>query len=423
MARPSLGSSWWVLSAITLAAAVLGVCLADTVAVAVGVALPASALCSLAALWASARRAKAALRLDPGAAFVHALVTSSIAIFVAFGIVLVHAYPTWVHRARYDEDRLVFGEIFVVPLLLMVVLPLAVGVAEALIARSQHRLRAVVRVSVGPLAALVTALAVVGGVRHLARPEPTRSFDRFPVVATVDHAGSEESTTDHPVGDLTLTVACVSYQCPVILRRSSQGAPPVAWSPRPGQYPSVRPGDPLRVRRDARHDLWIVQSPRDARYSRPIAAFRGPALARVDLSLTDFSGDFAPPLGWSVAALLGVALAAWFVRRARSVEAPPPGLADATLGPDGVLHLADGTTLSTTSHESFSPGPVVVDAPPLGGASYRDRATARIVRAGTLARWTASLRDERDVRLALAFSTLVLLGTPMMMAAYLRLLG
>ena len=152
------------------------------------------------------------------------------------------------------------------------------------------------------------------------------------------------------------------------------------------------------------------------------AAFRGPSLQRVNLSVRDFPGEFAPPLGWPIAALLGVVIAAWFVRRARCVDAMPPGpLADATLGADGALLLADGSTRAVGGGAA-PVGPVVVAAATGATAPYRDSAPIDIVRVGTLAQWNDALRDERDVRYALGFSTLVLLGTPMAIAAGLRLL-
>ena len=190
----------------------------------------------------------------------------------------------------------------------------------------------------------------------------------------------------------------------------------------PFRDPTVRNGTHLQVLRDQRHDLWIIQTPALHDRPHPIAAFRGPSLQRVNLSVRDFPGEFAPPLGWPIAALLGVVIAAWFVRRARFVDAMPPGpLADATLGADGALLLADGSTRAVGGGAA-PVGPVVVAAATGATAPYRDSAPIDIVRVGTLAQRNDALRDERDVRYALGFSTLVLLGTPMAIAAGLRLL-
>ena len=102
-------------------------------------------------------------------------------------------------------------------------------------------------------------------------------------------------------------------------------------------------------------------------------------------------------------------------------ERQPTGpLTDAMLSADRTLHRADGPAFAATPDTTTPVGAVVLAVP--AAAPYRDRAPLPVLRAGTLAQWNDALRHERDVRHALAFSTLVLLGTPMLMAAWLRLL-
>ena len=84
-----------------------------------------------------------------------------------------------------------------------------------------------------------------------------------------------------------------------------------------------------------------------------------------------------------------------------------------------MLHLPDGSTLRAPAGVV---GAVVIAAPPASPAPYRDAAPPAVLRAGTVARWRSDLRDDADVRAALAVSTLVLLGTPLAVAAELRLL-
>jgi hypothetical protein len=64
----------------------------------------------------------------------------------------------------------------------------------------------------------------------------------------------------------------------------------------------------------------------------------------------------------------------------------------------------------------------MVVAAPSPVAPYRDGATAVVLRVGTVAAWRDAIVQERDVRAALACSTLVLLGTPMVIAARVHLL-
>lgn len=426
-----LKSSWKVLPLALLLGSLLGSVVVTFARDRCGLALPLSALCSLAVLWTTARRVRVTFPSDPRRALVLALGASSVTVFLAVWLHVVHVRQPWVESTFSPRDRREPSAWLLLPATAsMLCLPLAIAVVEGVVTSLLRPIRPVVRALVPLLAVAVTALSFAGLARAWTRPAPRSPVAGLPVVATFTAPEAAGVTEHHPVGGLTMTVACVqSYgvRCHVLLRRDEASLPrdwPVDVRRRPfdlREESYARPGASLRVLRDERHDLWVVQSPSNYRHDN-IAAFRGPSLARVNLGLRDFPGEFAPFVGWPVAALLGVALAVWFIRRARFVDPLPPGpLADATLRADGTLLLADGSTRPALRSAAMPVGPVVVAASH-APAPYRDNTPVAVVRAGTLARWTDALRDERDVRHALAFSTLVLLGTPMFFAAWLRLL-
>lgn len=428
----TLAPSWRVLLPTTAVAAMVGGIVASAVRDRFGVALPLSAVCSLAVLWTTAWRTQAVLPANPDRAFAVALGASGASVFVTAWLWILHGAPIWV-EALGDLVEC-GGPIPLGPVAAVAALPWGIALAETFASELPRLHPYLARVVVAALAIAIAALSVVGLRRSVSHPTPGDHFARLPIVATLRAPSAAGLVETHPVGPMTLTVGCPpseeSVRCYVFLRRGSQGTLPANWPLRREMQSDVRNltsverGATLQVLRHARRDLWIVQTPELHGSPRAIAAFRGAGLERVDLSLRDFPGDYAPPSGWPIAALLGVALAAWWMRRARLVAPPPAGpLADATLGNDGTLHLSGGTVLTTPPIVAavFPAGPVVIAAPTTGSA-YRDGGTATVVRAGTLAGWEALVRDERDVRHALAFSTLVLLGTPMVFAAFVRLL-
>lgn len=429
----ALRSSWKVLPIAVGLSALLGGFVAAFTYGNHGVAFPVSAVCSLAVLWVTAHRVRRAFPVDSRHAFTLAVGASGVTVFIATWVHVIHVRPAWVESTFSWRDRGEPPAWLVAPATVsMIALPLPIAVTESLATSLYRPLRRSVRVLLPVLAVALGVLSVVGVVRSASRSTPRSPVEGLPVVATL-HAPRVVGVERHMIGPNTLTVACAerySLQCHVLLQPGIEEALPPGWPTDFRQLPygahqesSVSKGATLEVLRDQRHDLWIVlwtvQRPFPNRH--PVAAFRGPTLQRVNLGLRDFPGEFAPPIGWPIAALLGVALAAWFVRRARYVDAMPSGpLADATLGVDGTLLLADGSTHAAVG--SAPAGPVVVAAATAATAPYRDGAPVDIVRVGTLAQWNDALRDERDVRYALAFSTLVLLGTPMAIAAGLRLL-
>jgi hypothetical protein len=437
MASPPLDPSWQTLPATAFCAALVGGIVAAFMYGSAGVAVPVSAVCSLAVLWSTTTRVRSALAVDHRRAFALALGASATLFFLCAWIVPIHLRPAWVESTYLPRDHREPPAWPMIPATLsMLGLPLLVALTEFGAARLHRPLRVAVRALVAPLAVAVTALAVVGLSRCATLPAPRSPVGRIPIVATLRAPSAEGVTERHPLGTLTLAVTCVrSYtvRCHVLLLRDPSAALPAGWPaahllPHGGTHEEsgAAPGAPLQVRHDARRDLWVVEVllPPDrppAFRTHPIAAFRGRDLARIDLDLRAFPGEFSPPLGWPLAALLGVALAAWFTRRARFVDPLPGGALLDARAVGGTLHLPDGTTLAAPPATPVVTGPVVVAAPPPVGP-YRDAAMASVLRAGTVARWRDDVADDRDVRSALAFSTLVLLGAPLLLAALLRLL-
>lgn len=404
---------------VSLYGAIGGVALGAFIIWLLDVAFPVSAFCSLVALWMATGDARSTMWHTPQRAFANALGVAGTSVFVAASIWVFHVDRLWVDSGTAGVEcggPLPLGAIAAVSALL-----LGPMLAERFARAYERPLRFALRPLLVLLAIVVVRLAVLGLVRGASLPTTQHPFEHLPVVG-------EYRVTDE--GAQSVAGASLSFQCVAMdrgesARNCSAWMHPVSGVPRRAtsddSFPTVVLGSSVRVLRDRRRDLWIVRAPMLHGPPQPIAAFRGPTFTRVDLSLSDFPGDFAPPRGWPIAALFGVALAAWFVFRARLVERQPTGpLVDAKLTADRTLHLADGTSFAAAPDTALPACSVVIAAPT--AAPYRDRAPLPVLRAGTLGQWNDALREERDVRHALAFSTLALLGTPLVMAACMRLL-
>lgn len=428
-------SSWQEMLVTLVLTAVVGTCVVMPLSERLGLDLPMSAACSAAALWSASRRARFFLAINPRRAFALALGASAVASFNAIWCWSWHLDPAWVDSAHVLDGLNEGPPEWSMPALLysFTALPLLIALTEHLATRLHRPLRVAVRALLLPAAVVLAALALAGFARRASHPAPASPIDRFPVVATFRAPELGAPVERHSLGAVTVSLACRAApprRCSVLLHRGPSEGLIASWQRNPFQGPGdMDPGVPVQVRHDARRDLWVIEAlkplhadPR-RRHPRPeyVAAFRGRDLARVNLDLRDFPGDFAPPLGWPVAALFGLALAAWWIRRARFV-APLPGvpLLDATFSPDGALHLPDDTVLRGPHAAAF--GPVVIAAPAPSPAPYRDAVVVPVLRDGTIAQWRAAIDHDRDVRAAFALSTLVLFSAPLVVAAYLRLL-
>ncbi len=389
MAKPDIVSSWVALPIAFGVATLVGVNLNLFVLRSLHLAVPVSALCSLAVLAVTQRRMRTVFPADPARAFVLALGASAIVPTLMFGLWAMHVADVRVQSTRRASDG--YGALIVlVELAVALALPASIAAVEWAAARLRRpRLAAVL----APLALAAAALAVVGLARGASLPPPGSSPLRgFPIVATFRAPSQPDTTERHSLGPRTLAVRCVesmTTECHVLLLRGAPDPLPSGWPRATRQMPADSPtpyfvplNEVIRVRRSERHDLWAVEQQEASGRVRTFAVFRGADLTSPDLTLSDFAGDFAPPLGWSVAALLGVVLALGIVRRARYAE--PPLL-------------------------------VPTDAAVVDGLHYRG-AAAVLDPIEMAARW-------REAQAALACSTLVLAGAPMAFAAWFRLLG
>lgn len=432
-AMPS--SSWIVLPAVAVAAVVAGsgLLLAGGVD---QVGFPLSAVCSLAVIAAAHRRARSVLRADPDGAFGMAAAAAGMAPLLVAGIYTGHVHPLWVESFHRVEGGGATTWASVAVSLCAACVP-GVLFAELFASASDGRLRSHLPRLLRALSALVAASALWGLARDVVRP----ALDPIPHglrrVARLHAPNYLDPVQDHRVGPVVLTAACPAMRpdeqrCYVVLRRREGDPFPAGWSPG-GRLPDDRGRFGLasfsseariELLRDERHDLWIVQERRAGHPRRPFAAFRGPDLARVDVAMRDYASEYGPPRGWCLAALGGVALAWWLVKRGPRLEQPPAhGALDATPTREGALRLADGTAVAAPTDVLLPDGPVVVSLTAEGDGPYRGARGVRVLWEGTLARWREVTTAERDVYRALALSTLALSGTPMAVAAWLRLLG
>ncbi len=428
-AMPS--SSWIVLPAIAVGAVVLG-----SIALLAGhvdqVGFPLSAVCSLAVIAAAHRRARSVLRSEPDAAFGMAMAAAGIAPLLIAGIHTGHVRPLWVESTRdLHAYKQTLHTLWLLPVLGV---PCCVWLAEAL-ANNSPEIRSALRPLIRALSIVVAAAAFWGLARGVVRPVLDPLPHGLPVVATLHAPNYLDPIQDHHVGPVVLTAACPAMRpdaqrCFVVLRRRESDPFPPDWS-NGERLPSRAHGRltwfsseaTVEVLRDERHDLWIAQE-HLAGHRRPFAAFRGRDLARINVSMRDYSSEYGPPRGWCFAALGGVALAWWLAKRGPRIErAPTDGAMDATPEGDGALRLADGTMVAAPTHVLLPPGPVVVAMTAEGDGPYRGATGVRVLWEGTLAHWRQVNAAEVDVYRALALQTLVLAGTPMAAAAWLRLLG
>lgn len=426
--------SWIVLPAVTVGALTLG-CMALLALGADQVGFPLSAVCSLAVVVAAHRRARSTLRSDADAAFGMAAAAAGMAPFLVAGIYTGHVRPLWVESLPDVHARKLWIE--GIPMLASAGVLATVLFAESLAAAvDRPRHRRALRGALRALSALVAVVALWGLGRGLVRPVLDPLPHGLPVVAALPAPNYLDPIQDHPLGPVVLTAACPAmhpdaHPCWVVMRRRESDPYPRGWSVDgrlPGEATQMRESSfssdaALEVLRDARHDLWIVRELREGR-RRPFAAFRGGDLARVDVRMSDYATEYAPPRGWCVAALLGVALAWWMVRRGPRIEpAPTRGAMDAMPIGDSALRLVDGTTVAAPTDVVLPTSPVVVVSVGEGDAPYRAATTVRVLAEGTLQGWRELNDAEGDLYAVLALATLVLAGTPLATGVWLGLWG
>jgi hypothetical protein len=203
------------------------------------------------------------------------------------------------------------------------------------------------------------------------------------------HDGVEPASGAHDgvePGPLTVTRQCVAGTCDAWVSRGPLTSP--------GRAPDRRGAGPLLVRRDAAHDLWILDASlgRAPLFIDPAAtaAFEGATLRRVAVRPRHLPGTLAPPAGWIVLAALGLALGLarlWPRRAARRQLAEILAAEAGTLDAGGFISLDRlGAPVRAPAGAAVPPGPVLVVLEGAGTAgAYRTDAAppaARIL-AGT----------------------------------------
>ncbi len=248
------------------------------------VAFPVSALCSIAVLWITARRARETFAVDARGAFTLAVGASAVTVFLVMGVHVFHVRPAWVESTFNWRDHNEPPAWLVLPSLVsMVGLPLAIAFTESLVFELHRPLRRVIGVLLPWLAVAVGVLSVMGVARAKSHAAPRSPIDGLPVVASFQAPSAAGAIERHPLGALTLTVACVQgydVDCHVLLQSDPTLPLPADWPlnvsrlryPR-RQESSVRSDATLQVLRDQRHDLWIIQTPMLHGRPHPIAAF------------------------------------------------------------------------------------------------------------------------------------------------------
>ena len=176
---------------------------------------------------------------------------------------------------------------------------------------------------------------------------------------------------------------------------------------------------PLTVRRDALHGLWIV----DDGASR--FAFQEARREARDVWPSELAPFIAPPIGWTVGGVVGLALALLLLThavRSRRRAAKELGV-EGKVGVDGWVRVPG--LLPIHLAERLSPGPVVVRLAGSMGRSYREAGGASVVswRRGTLADAAAEIAGRWMAWYALSITSGLLCAAPLLLSGLLSLLG
>jgi hypothetical protein len=312
------------------------------------------------------------------------------------------------------------------------------AVATLVVPRAPAGGRAARWIGLGALG-LCAALVAWAAARSARWPGPDAYVRSLPVMATLEPAAAGTPVTTLPasppstfepqaiyrdrLGDLEIERRCQGEYC-----TASLGAPardPLGDARKHAEEgASVRIHQPLVVRRDEAHDLWILEgSGRDA--------YRGPALELTDVGVALVKDTLAPPPGWTVGAAAGVLFGALLrVRRRRAaarlarLAAAPAGV----LGDDGWIALEGGAPPVRVAPDLGLPrGPVLLladDGTTTPGRAYRGEAPLGpgAVVAGEREELVTRAGDEVAALDALALAAPLLTAAPLV-AAWVQLAG
>ncbi len=172
--------------------------------------------------------------------------------------------------------------------------------------------------------------------------------------------------------------------------------------------------DVVTVHRDVRLDLWIVDDDFGERF-----AFVGAAGRARGLEDSDVAPFLAPPTGWTLGAVAGLAFQVLLIACARRAERRP---ADAML--EGTLQAGDWVAIPgrppihVPEMAGLAPGPVVLRLRDGAASTYRDTGASAVEswQAGTL----EQARDARAGRIttlyALALTSGLLSAAPLLLS-------
>jgi hypothetical protein len=294
------------------------------------------------------------------------------------------------------------------------------------------------------LCAVAALLAGASVLRAARFSEPDRYVGALPIVAAVRAASGTPAMVAHPyadhephpadvhptvsvrgplavydedLGGALLRRGCSEHRCEVTMvlpDTSPAKAGPTRWD--------VNDDEVVQVRRDAPHDIWIVEA-------QGRTPYRGPWLRRDDVRVRDVASSLTPPPGWIAGALAGLAFAGLLLALRRRADTRRAALAagrEGTLEASGQIVLPGGAPpLRAAPRQALALGPVVV----LGGEGspgglYRGDALAGGARVVCGAR--ADLLAAADARMAtldaLALAALALTAAPLLASALVGLL-
>jgi hypothetical protein len=171
----------------------------------------------------------------------------------------------------------------------------------------------------------------------------------------------------------------------------------------------------LTVRHDAKADLWIVEGASE----RPWA-FLGSEKRTRDIWPIDVATSIAPPLGWTLGAVVGGLLQLGFLVKARRLRREGDELdgMEGVLQADGWVTLPGQPPLHVPGAAGLAEGPIWVRVKPGASHSYREAASATLEawRLGTLEHARAALASREMTFVALSIATGLLCAAPLLLS-------
>ena len=172
----------------------------------------------------------------------------------------------------------------------------------------------------------------------------------------------------------------------------------------------------LKVRHDAIADVWIL----DGEPSVPPWAFVGSELRVRDIWPIDVAASIAPPIGWTLGAVIGALLAFGLLVRARRLRREGNELdgMEGTLEADGWVPLPGQPPLHVAGAASLARGPIWVRMKPGASHSYREASAATLEawKIGTLEEARAALASREMTFVALSIASGLLCAAPLLLS-------